>query len=217
VKARPLRIVISFLLVSAFAAPIAAYLVVFGAQVVSEHQRWSEFGSYLAGVYAPIVAVVTLAVLSMQVALQREVNKHQFDQAYIQQARADLEFYITRLAEAVLEPISTGNTIRQILHANFQPSTVQALDSSQLRTLAQQVDREVPRLMGLLFGVFPVLEGLRSSQESAYRLNHTSALQKLTAMLSFETCAALENFHRVRTEGRLRTPYEFSSLIRTLE
>ena len=213
-KTNPIGIAIIFLLVCAFAAPIMAYLLIFGTHVSGEHQRWSEFGTYLAGVYSPIVAVITLAVLFMQVVLQREINKHQFDQAYIQQARADLEFYITRLAEAVLEPISTGNTVRQILHAHFQPNTLQALDAPQLRALAQQVDREVPRLMGLLFGVFPVLEGLRSSQESAYTLNHTSALQKLTAMLSFETCAALENFHRVRTEGRLRAPYEFSPLVR---
>jgi ABC-type transporter Mla subunit MlaD len=168
----------------------------------------------MAGIYSPIVAMVTLAILSMQVVLQREINKHQFDQAHIQQARADLEFYTTRLAAAVHEITSTGNTVRQVLHAHFQPSFVIALDSPQLRALAQQLDRDVPQVMGLLFGVFPVLEGLKSADEAPYDMNYMSALTKLTAMLTFETCVTLENFHRTRTEGRLRAPYAFSPLLR---
>ena len=38
------------------------------------------------------------------------------------------------------------------------------------------------------------------------------ASPKIIVMPGFETCAALESFHRARTEGRIAVPYEFSPL-----
>lgn len=161
-----------------FVAPVFVYAMTFGWHLSDSHQRWSEFGSFIAGVYAPIVAIATLAVLLMQVVLQRAVNTHQFDQAHIQQARADMEFYVVRLAEALDSKLAVGNTVREILHAHFQPSTRGELGSPRLRLLATKVDREAPRIMGLLFGIFPVLIGLRSARDKTFEMNHTSALQK---------------------------------------
>lgn len=198
----------------AFVAPLAAYVFTFGWHLTDNHQRWSEFGSFVAGIYAPIVALATLLVLLMQVALQRAINTHQFDQAHIQQARADIEFYVIRLAETMGNRLAVGNTVRELLHAQFQPSTGEELDSPQLKLLAHQIDQEAPRVMGLLFGILPVLVGLRSTKDKTFEMNHTSALQKMIAMLSFETCVALENYHRARTEGRAGSPYHFSPLLR---
>ena len=74
-KTNPIGIAIIFLLVCAFAAPIMAYLLIFGTHVSGEHQRWSEFGTYLAGVYSPIVAVITLVTVGVIWMLLGVANK----------------------------------------------------------------------------------------------------------------------------------------------
>lgn len=63
----------------AFTAPLLIYLFTFGFFLSSDHQRWAEFGSAMSGIYAPIVAVTTLAVLLAQVGLQKQINDHSYD------------------------------------------------------------------------------------------------------------------------------------------
>jgi hypothetical protein len=72
----------------------------------------------------------------------------------------------------------------------------------------------VPSIFGMWTGLYPILAGLQTNDLPAYRMTLSSSIQKLIAILSFETCAALENFHRTRTEGKLKVAYQFSPLIR---
>ncbi|MCV2371368.1 hypothetical protein [Roseateles oligotrophus] len=167
----------------------------------------------MSGIYAPIVAVTTLAVLLAQVSLQKQINDHSYSQAHIGQARADIEFYAVQLAEKLDKVALPGQTFRSILHSNFQPNTVAELDTDSLRTLAANVDAAMPGVMGMWFGIYPILAGLAASDETAFRMTLSSSIQKLIALLSFETCVTLDNYHRVRTEGRLTVVYRFSPLL----
>ena len=193
--------------------PVVVYLWTFGWRLSSEHARWGEFGSAMSGIYTPILTLLTVSVLILQVRLQQQMHSHDQTKAYIEQARTDVEFYVGRLELVMPRLISTGNSVREILHAHFEPTNLETLDSSQLRQLARQLNQEVPEVFGLLSAVQAVLAGLASSQEAPYRLNYTSAVQKLIALISFETCVALDNFHRTVTEGRLSGIYIFSPLL----
>jgi hypothetical protein len=195
------------------AAPVVAYVWAFGWQISRDHTRWGEFGSAMSGVYTPILTLLTLAVLVFQARIQKQVHDHELTQAFIQQARADIEFYVQRLDEAMSTPLSYGNTARELLHAQFEPSTLAELDSDRARALAKELDIAAPRILSLLYAIQAILAGLSASQEAPYRVNYTSAIQKLTSMLSFETCVALENFHRARTEGRLSVKYAYSPIL----
>lgn len=199
------------------ASPVVAYIWAFGWQISRDHPRWGEFGSAMSGIYTPILTLLTIAVLLFQAKLQKQLHDHELNQAYIQQARADIEFYVQRLDEAMSLPLSYGNTVREILHTQFQPTSVSDLSTDRVRSLARELDLAAPRVLGLLFAVQSILAGLSASQEAPYRLNYTSALQKLTSILSFETCVTLENFHRVQTEGRLNVKYAFSPILRAKE
>ena len=205
--------VIRFLVVVALLAPLGVYLLTFGWELSADHSRWAEFGSAMAGIYTPMLALLTLSVLVFQVRLQQQMHDHDQTKAYIEQARADIEFYVGRLELLVPTKISTGNTVREILHHHFQPDNADTLDSTSLQALAKQLNREVPQLLALLSAVQAVLAGLDASQEAPYRLNYTSARQKLIALLSFETCVALEHYHRSITQGRVRGKYVFSPLL----
>lgn len=203
-----------WLFLAAYGAPLVVYLAIFGPVLSPDHQRWAEFGSAMSGIYSPIVAVTTLAVLLAQVGLQKQINDHSYDQAHFEQARADIEFYAIHLAQKLDQMALPGQTFRSLLHLNFQPRTVVELDSDALRTMAANIDAAMPGVMGMWFGVYPILAGLATSDQARYRMTLTSSLQKLIALLSLETCIALDNYHRARTEGQLTVVYQFSTLLK---
>ena len=206
------RLVLTLLII--YLTPLGIYGWFFGASISSSHNIWAEFGSAMSGIYAPIVALTTLAVLLVQVGLQRQINDHQYDQAYISQARTDLEFYANSLSDKMEAQVMPGVTVRQFLHREFQPRTLPELDSTSKRELAANLDAMVPSIFGMWTGLYPILAGLQTNDLPAYQMTLSSSIQKLIAILSFETCAALDNFHRTRTEGKLKVSYQFSPLIR---
>lgn len=204
-----------WLLLAAYGAPLVVYLATFGVVLSSDHQRWAEFGSAMSGVYAPIVAFTTLAVLLAQVGLQKQINEHSYQQAHFEQARSDIEFYSVQLAEKLDNNALPGQTFRKVLHSNFQPRTLAELDADSLRSHAATLDAALPGVLGMWFAIYPILAGLSVSDESNFRMTLNSSVQKLIALLSFETCVALDNYHRTRTEGRLAVEYRFSPLLKS--
>ncbi|MCE7553618.1 hypothetical protein [Aliivibrio fischeri] len=63
--------------VAIFFLPIGLYTLTFGVGLWSEHSKWAEMGSALAGVYSPILALATIIILYMQFSLQQTMHKKQ--------------------------------------------------------------------------------------------------------------------------------------------
>lgn len=198
-----------------YSVPLLTYLSNFGFRLSADHTRWGEFGSAMAGIYAPIIALTTLAVLLAQVRTQSQLNDHEFRQSHIAQARADIEFYTVELSEKLKGAALPGTSYREVLHRNFQPGNAGALDEESLRTLAANINSLEPSILGMWFGIYPLLEGLAagSHEHVTFRMALNSSLQKLVALLSFETCVALDNFYRTRTEGKIKVEYRFSPIL----
>jgi len=196
-----------------YAAPLVIYAAKFPFELSSDHGRWAEFGSFLVGVYAPVVALTTLTVLLVQVGLQKQINDHAFTQAHISQAREDIAFYALQLSDHLNRVAIPGGSFRFVLHSEFQPQTIADLDSDRLRTLAADVDAGMPSIIGMWGSVYPILMGLAEGDTKTFKMTLNSSLQKLIALLSFETCVALDNFHRARTQGRVKVAYRFSPLL----
>jgi hypothetical protein len=196
-----------------YLAPALVYGYIFGPDLSRDHERWAEFGSAIAGIYAPIVALTTLAVLARQTKLQAQINNHQYDQTYILQARAEVDFYATRLSEHLQSHALPGITIKAFLHQHFQGSKVKDLDDEELRRLALSLELSSPQIFAMWTAIYPIFVGLESKKDPFLAMTLMSAIQRLIALLSFETCVCLENYHRVRTEGKLTVPYKFSPLL----
>lgn len=203
-----------FLLIGAIAAPVITYLCFFGLKISDSHTRWAEFGSAIGGIYSPLVALLTLAVLLRQVSLQTQMNAHEFDQAYLEQARADIEFYSTQMAQVMNSIAVPGRTLRSVLHENFLPAHASSLDSEQLRGIAANIHGVIPPTFDIWDAIYPTLTGLEAGKAKMYEMTHLSSIQKLIALLSFETCVAIDNFHRVRSQGRSQVNYCFSPLLK---
>jgi hypothetical protein len=144
----------------AYLAPLVVYVVTFGVTLSSEHTTWAEFGSAMSGIYGPIIALSTLAVLIVQAGLQRQLNDHEFRQSHISQARQDIEFYANQLTMSLEKKPIPGKTFRSVLHANFQPPGIGELDSENLRALAADVDDGSLGIVSIWSGVYSVVAGL---------------------------------------------------------
>lgn len=208
------------LLVTWLLGPLVLYAYTFGTHITNSHQKWAEFGSAMSGIYSPLLALVTLVVLGTQVALQRrqtalqqQFNVHEYDQAYLVQARSDIEFYAARVAEELSSIPWPGVTLRAHLHKHFLTATVDELDSPALRQLAADIHYLMPPSFDLWDAIYPVLMGLDAGKKTMFNLAYVSSSQKLIALLGFETCVVLDNFHRVRSEGRIKVKYVFSPLL----
>lgn len=205
---------VSVLIITAIAAPIITYVIVFGTGLSSDHARWAEFGAAIGGIYSPLVALLTLVVLRAQVKLQAQMNVHAADQAYLEQARKDVEFYCTQLAQVMGTMALPDKSLREVLHEEFAYPDVADLDSERLRCRAAEVHRLFPGTVDLWGAIYPILTGLSNLKaHHMYVLTYESSKQKLVALLSFRTCVALDNLYRTRTEGLLDIRYEFSPLL----
>lgn len=201
--------------------PLVLYAYTFGTHITNSHIKWAEFGSAMSGIYSPLLALVTLFVLGAQVslqkrqtALQQQINDHERDQAYLVQARSDIEFYAARVAEALSSIALPGVSLRAHLHKHFQPETAGELDSHELRQLAADIHHLMPSSYDLWAAIYPILMGMDAGKKTMFNLAYASSSQKLIALLGFETCVVLDNFHRVRSEGRSKVKYIFSPLLR---
>lgn len=201
------------LLLAVYTAPLVVYVLVFGPLLSTDHDRWGEFGSAMAGIYAPIVALSTLALLVRQTRLQSQINEHQYDQAYIGQARSDIDFYAVQLAEILKAHVIPGVTVRQHVQQHFQLPRLEDLDEEDRRRLAADMDSITPQVLGMWMAIYPIFVGLQTKKSAVFDMTLQSSIQRLVALLSFETCVCLENFHRIRTKGRLKVPYKFSPLL----
>ncbi|MCR9845955.1 hypothetical protein [Vibrio antiquarius] len=60
--------------------PILAYIYKFGLGLWDKPDEWSDLGGYVGGVYAPILSIVTLVVISIQIFIQHQQYQHQEEQ-----------------------------------------------------------------------------------------------------------------------------------------
>ncbi|MFS2017385.1 hypothetical protein ACEN88_12505 [Massilia sp. CT11-108] len=199
-------IVISAVLV----APIIVYIWTFGTVISNDPNLWSAMGSAMSGIYGPILSVLTFFVLIMQVRMQRETNVHTYEQAYLQNAKADLDFYLAQLVKALEKSYGSDIPARTILRRWYEQATVEQLSGEPLKQAAKEMEQRVPQLQAIWAAIYPIYAGLSSSSRTQFNLHFVSAKQKTIAMISFPTCVALDHYLHCITEGRLGYVYQFS-------
>jgi len=191
--------------------PIWFYRYYVGTIITSKEESWAAMGSAMSGIYGPLLAALTFIVLIMQVQLQKQTNDHASHQAYLQNAREDTAFYLTRLADLLDKPAVDEFTVREILRRVFERCTVEMLSEEEVKKLGQSLDAQVPELLAIWMAIYPIYAGL--SANPYYYLPFVSAKQKTIALLSYPTCAALDNFLFCRVAGRVDYSYQFSTVL----
>lgn len=208
------RWIVPLLVGAALAAPVLTYVVTFGFSVTDNHTRWGEMGSAMSGLYTPILSLLTLAVLVTQVRSQVEINTHHFDQSYIQEARADIEYYLAQLDLELSKKLSDGTTVHQFLNSAFAYAGLADLRSDEVRQIAKNLNRQFPRIFSVWSAMYSVFAGLSSQKHYPYESNFVAAKQKAIAIISFETCVALDQYVWCASEENLKYAFQFTRELR---
>lgn len=199
------------LLILIVAAPVAIYISMFGWEISETHARWSEFGTFMAGVYSPIVGVFTLLVLRQQFKLQRRQAEQQVYESRLERAVGELSFFADRLEKHFEQDVSSTRSLEEIMTKHFQTDALEVLNSGEYRERAKSFDQQHPKIMPTWGAVCINVAYLSMLRDQTGELAYLSSMHKLTSMFSLKTCAVLDNYHYAVTRGELSTKYEFST------
>ena len=192
------------------ALPVVLYVLQFSGPLSDQHIRWGEFGAYLGGVYAPIAALVTLMIISIQLASQIGFNKHQIDQSFLANARADLHFYLDQIRQVANKHEQLANVpLGHVIVTMFSSKSHEQLRSGVHATDVRRISMTDDRISALWGAVYTIFEGLRAVQEIEYELVYSSSKQKCIATLGYALCDALDNHHYVACGYPAGFRYEF--------
>jgi len=208
-RALTVSIVVSLVL----GMPIHVYMHYFGDTISADHERWSQMGSAMSGIYGPILSILTFVVLVFQFGLQRMTLRREYQQSYLQRSRDDINFYLTQLTNILSKTTSAGLTVGQLLKSKFACTSQVELYGVEIKELAQSIDLEFPELQATLAAIYSIYRGLASKESEQHTLEFISAQQKSMAMFSYATCVCLEHFLFISSGRRLPYPYQFSPIL----
>jgi hypothetical protein len=193
--------------------PLLLYIYQFGFSLSTEHSRWSEFGSYLTGIYSPVIALVALFILANQLLIQRSMGKHQHDQAFVNSAREDINFYIGKLENYLEKDFKDGVSIKDYIDTHFRFLDSEALTSQGVIAHIQSFNKEHQYIFDIWLALYPILKGLEASKSYPYEHNFEAAKLRISSCLSFGTCAAIDNIYYVISRDCNNGKYYYTDAI----
>ena len=202
--------IVLLLLLVVLILPIALYVYQFGGELSSSHQRWAEFGSAISGIYSPMIALLAFLILVGQFRSQIEMNKHQYDQTYIESNRNELNYFTEKLAESLEKKHKSGMKIREYLEKHFAYLNKEQLNEQSVKDLAKEFRNEHKIVLDMWLAIYPLLQGLAANKEFPYSHNLSGAILRITCTLSIETCIAIDNFYYVQTNDLGKGKYYFT-------
>ncbi|HJV68879.1 hypothetical protein, partial [Ideonella sp.] len=168
---------VTLLVIVALLTPIAVYVWTFGTELSHDHSRWSEMGSAMSGIYTPILTLLTLAVLVAQVQLQASMNRHTFDQSFVQESRDRISFSLQQLAAELSREFDDGSEIKTMLIGAFAYANADTLGQPKVVEIAQALNRRHHRLFALWSEFYSAMAGLRAHDYHPYSTAFTAMKQ----------------------------------------
>lgn len=183
------------LILMVFSSPIIIYILNFGFHLTQDHQRWAEFGTFIAGIYAPVLSLITLIVLVFQYRMQNRMNEYQVEQTTINRLLNDntqfLESPCRSLASA---PFNRTNTAEEFLNEKFFFLAPEDLTTQDSYKTALKLYLTDPKLSECWMAINSNLKTFDMIEGRNYRTAFVSEQLRVQATLSHGTCASLDNF-----------------------
>ena len=229
------KTLLSFLVFSALiGVPVHLYINYFGSVISTDHQRWAEMGSAMSGIYGPILALLTFFVLMIQLRLQKNATQlqvmtteHMLAQAFAQDARADIKFYLDELEHlldreiVIQESPRSITTPRKMLIDNFievvpgQLREVEPLRGTtvNLHDMALWLNLKCPQLQATWSGIYTIYHGLEGHPIRQLDTLLVTSKQKTIAKIDMPLCIAMDHFLYCFTRNGMGFHYQYSSVI----
>jgi hypothetical protein len=210
IRATHISRLVALLLAIALIVPIALYITTFGTSLSHDHSRWSEIGGFIGGIYAPIAALLTLTIIAGQLSSQVQINKHQIDQSFLNNSRADLHFYIDQMEKVLQKHEQIANVpLSHAITSMFGSRTHEELKGTIYNKDVRRVGMTDSRVSGIWGAIYAIFAGLKASDETDYNLVYVSSKQKCISIFGCALCDALDNFHFVSCQYPADFKYEF--------
>lgn len=191
-----------------FILPIVIYLTKFGIDLSNNQDIWGQFGSYISGIYAPILAILTLVILYKQYRFQ----KLAWEQSYAQAKANDLNYYLELLQKNLLTELSNGTTIKYTLEHDFLNISVNSLSNEKLKLIASQLYSENENFISCWHLLNTYIVGFKCYKKTTFEHFYTDSKLKLVSVIGYKCCVALDNFSYISNNGEIICK-EFSSEI----
>lgn len=211
VKARQALIIT--LAMSILLLPLLLYVSQFGVSLSNKQSDWSDFGSFLSGIYSPLIALVALFILAIQLLIQREMSKHQHDQAFISCARDDINFYLSKLENHLEKDYEGWASIKDYIDTHFRFLAASDLTRQDIIEQIMSFHKEHQYIIDIWLAIYPILKGLEASKSYPYAHNFEAAKIRIASCLSFGTCVAIDNIYFVITHDSNNGKYYYTEAI----
>ena len=201
-----LSMVLTVITILLLASPAILYRLHFGGHLSAKHIRWSEFGAYIGGIYTPVIAILTLLTLLI-ISLQLST---QINHAFLANAKSDLHYYLEQIHSITRNNERVANAqLSHVLISMFGSKSHAELKNGVYINNVRRIGMTDDRVTALWGAIYTIFQGTGSKPEDEYSLFHSTSKQKCIAMLGYELCDALDNFHYVACNYPKDFKYEF--------
>jgi hypothetical protein len=208
-----LLIIISFICII---SPFILYINHFGATLSSNNSDWGNFGSFISGIYTPIISILTILILYKQLEQQNVFNKHEIENKHIQKS-SDNILHHSKLLLSIIDNKSPkhDHTYRELLSLFSSADNKNELLSHNFFVIADEINLECPQIYSAWSSINSFLVGLNTPENINYESALLAEMSKLMSSLTFKTCAELENFQHSLTTKKIKTTtkYFFSPIL----
>lgn len=172
-------------------SPILAYIYKFGFGFWDQPNEWSDLGSYVGGIYTPILSLITLAVISIQIFIQHQQYQH----SLIQHQEAQIKEYLIALEEAL-----TVN-MDGVSSRDFLVGLCLDISKDDIKDVSIEIIMEFNQCNHRLYSMWcEVMKCLmfleKISNQNVYnKVVFESNKNKVIAYLNPQTCRMLDRFH----------------------
>lgn len=179
------KLVFAFVLIILL-LPILFYAYNFEFSLSKESDDWADFGSYIGGVYAPILSVLTLMVLLTQIYIQFE----QHQQSKAQHQEQLISEYIYELNDTLQKPYNEEYRVKDFLNLWFRDKSskdIQAMNYEEIMIFNQNFHK----IYSMWSGLFGLLNNLSQNKMA----NIAIAKNRVIAHLDPQMCRTLDKYH----------------------
>ena len=196
-------------------APIAAYIFQFGIGFWEKSEEWSGLGGYIGGVYAPILALLTLSVLCIQIYLQALQHR----QHLVSLQESQLTEYLIELNKELDKELIEGLSLRAYLISLYNPLNSTELKKVEL-SLVSELNQNNHKLYSMWAGAMACLKYIKScsAMKGLESTHYPIQKNKIVAYLGPQVCSSLDKHNYAlqlllkeltKSDGEKITDYEF--------
>ena len=125
------------------------------------------------------------------------MSKHQHDMAFVNSAREDINFYISKLENYLEKKYNDRELIKDYIDTHFRFLELEELTKEDVIAHIKSFNEEHQYIFDIWLALYPILKGLEASKSYPYEHNFESAKLRISSCLSFGTCVGIDNIYYV--------------------